>query len=129
MSASSRTTARSPGAAPSGSTAAARGRVEGFGARFREWVQEPAMNALVFHGPHRLSLENLPEPAPVEGEVKLRVRACGICGSDVHGYTGESGRRVAGQVMGHEFSGEIAALGPGVSGWSIGERVAAYNLI
>jgi L-iditol 2-dehydrogenase len=61
--------------------------------------------------------------------VKLRVKACGICGSDVHGYTGESGRRTAGQVMGHEFAGEIVDLGPAVVGWTKGQRVAVYNIV
>jgi len=87
------------------------------------------LRALLFEGPHRLDVVDLPEPKPGPGEVKLRVEACGICGSDVHGYTGESGRRSAGQVMGHEFAGEIVELGPGVEGWSVGTRVAAYNII
>ena len=87
------------------------------------------MRALLFEGPHRLDVVDLPEPKPGPGEVKLRVEACGICGSDVHGYTGESGRRSAGQVMGHEFAGEIVELGPGVESWSVGTRVAAYNII
>lgn len=87
------------------------------------------MKALLFEGPHQMRVVDLPEPTPAPGEVKLRVAACGICGSDVHGYTGESGRRVAGQVMGHEFAGRVADLGPGVSGWNVGARVAAYNII
>jgi L-iditol 2-dehydrogenase len=87
------------------------------------------MRALVFGGPHELHLEDLPEPEPAPGEAKIRVRACGICGSDVHGYTGESGRRTPGQVMGHEFAGEIAALGAGVAGWKPGDRVAVYNIV
>jgi threonine dehydrogenase-like Zn-dependent dehydrogenase len=87
------------------------------------------LKALLYNGPHQLEVVDLPEPNPAPGEVKLRVEACGICGSDVHGYTGESGRRTAGQVMGHEFAGEIVALGEGVKGWAIGERVAAYNII
>lgn len=87
------------------------------------------MRALVFGGPHDLHLEDLPEPEPAPGEVKIRVRACGVCGSDVHGYTGESGRRTAGQVMGHEFAGDVAELGPGVTGWAPGDRVAVYNIV
>lgn len=87
------------------------------------------MRALVFDGPNQLRLADLPEPIPGPGEVKLRVRACGICGSDVHGYTGESGRRTAGQVMGHEFAGDIEAFGEGVSEWKSGERVAAFNIV
>ncbi len=87
------------------------------------------MKALVFDGPHQLRLTDLPEPEPGEGEVKLRVRACGICGSDVHGYTGESGRRTAGQVMGHEFAGEVLSVGRGVGDWGAGDRVAVYNIV
>ena len=87
------------------------------------------MKALIYGGPHQLSLADLPEPSPGPGEVKLRVKACGICGSDVHGYTGESGRRTAGQVMGHEFAGEIVGLGTGVDGWKEGQRVAVYNIV
>jgi 2-desacetyl-2-hydroxyethyl bacteriochlorophyllide A dehydrogenase len=87
------------------------------------------VRALLFGGPHRLDVVDLPEPTPRTGEVKLRVEACGICGSDVHGYTGESGRRVAGQVMGHEFAGRIVEIGPNAEGWSVGDRVAAYNIV
>lgn len=87
------------------------------------------MKALIFDGPHQLRLDELPEPIPGPGEVKLRVRACGICGSDVHGYTGESGRRTAGQVMGHEFAGEVTEVGAGVEGWGPGARVAVYNIV
>jgi L-iditol 2-dehydrogenase len=87
------------------------------------------VKAVVFDGPHQLRLTDLPEPEPAAGEVKLRVRACGICGSDVHGYTGESGRRTAGQVMGHEFAGVIERLGIGVDDWQVGERVAVYNIV
>lgn len=87
------------------------------------------MKALIYGGPHQLSLTDLPEPSPGQGEVKLRVKACGICGSDVHGYTGESGRRTAGQVMGHEFAGEIVDVGADVDGWKKGQRVAVYNIV
>ena len=60
------------------------------------------MRALVFHGPWDLTVEDRPEPAPGPGEVLLDIVATGICGSDLHGYTGETGRRHPGQVMGHE---------------------------
>ena len=86
------------------------------------------MRALMYDGPNEMHVTDLPEPQPGPGEVRLTVEACGICGSDVHGYTGESGRRTAGQVMGHEFAGTVAALGEGVEGWEIGQRVAAYNM-
>ena len=60
------------------------------------------MRALVFHGPLDMTVEDRPEPAAGPGDVLLEIVATGICGSDLHGYTGETGRRHAGQVMGHE---------------------------
>ncbi len=76
------------------------------------------MKALVYYGPRQMRWEDWPERPPQAGEVVVAVRAVGICGSDVHGYTGESGRRTPPMVMGHEAAGEIVALGPGVpEGW------------
>jgi threonine dehydrogenase-like Zn-dependent dehydrogenase len=60
------------------------------------------MRALVFHGPWHLTVEDRPEPAPGPDDTLLQIVATGICGSDLHGYTGETGRRHPGQVMGHE---------------------------
>jgi threonine dehydrogenase-like Zn-dependent dehydrogenase len=60
------------------------------------------MRALVFHGPRDMTVEDRPEPRPGPGDALLEIVATGICGSDLHGYTGETGRRHAGQVMGHE---------------------------
>lgn len=84
------------------------------------------MKALVFVGPERLEIQDRPEPVPKADQVKIRVRACGICGSDVHGYAGLTGRRIAPMVMGHEFSGEIAEIGPEVRQFKVGDRVTAY---
>ncbi|WP_026932564.1 zinc-dependent alcohol dehydrogenase [Glycomyces tenuis] len=72
------------------------------------------MRALVFHGPDDLRVEEAPDPVPAAGEVLLEIVATGICGSDLHGYTGENGRRHPGQIMGHETVGRIAALGEAV---------------
>lgn len=72
------------------------------------------MRALVFRGPDDLSLQEYPDPTPGPGDVLLRVSATGICGSDVHGFTGENGRRHPGQIMGHETVGRIVAVGPDV---------------
>lgn len=74
------------------------------------------MRALVLEKFHRMQVVDLPDPRPGPGEVLLRIAATGICGSDLHGYTGENGRRSPGQVMGHESAGTIAALGEGVDG-------------
>lgn len=72
------------------------------------------MRALVLTDFHQLDLVEVERPEPGPGEVLLRICATGICGSDFHGFTGENGRRVPGQIMGHESSGTIAALGEGV---------------
>lgn len=82
------------------------------------------MKALVYEGPKKLSVKNYPIPEPKAGEVLVKIKACGICGSDVHGYLGVTGRRIAPMVMGHEFSGEIAGLGEGLKlGFRVGDRV------
>lgn len=81
------------------------------------------MKALRYLGPFRLRLEQVPMPDMEPDSCLVRVRACGICGSDVHGYTGKTGRRVPPMTMGHEFSGEIVAVGREVSGFSPGDRV------
>lgn len=83
------------------------------------------MRALVLHDFGHLRVEERPRPEPGPGEVLIRVAATGICGSDIHGYTGENGRRVPGQVMGHESAGTVAALGDDVAdgGLVIGQPV------
>ena len=83
------------------------------------------MKGLVFVENNVLSWQEVPETEPKAGEVKLKIMAAGICGSDIHGYRGISGRRQPPMVMGHEFSGVITALGEGVEGWSVGDRVTA----
>ena len=87
------------------------------------------MKALVFHGPRRLAWEEWPEPEPAPGEAVIAVRAVGICGSDLHGYTGESARRTAPLVMGHEFTGEVLSVPAGTPGIAVGDRVVARPFI
>ena len=87
------------------------------------------MKALVYHGPEQLTVAELADPTPAADEALIRIKACGICGSDVHGYLGITGRRLPPMVMGHEFSGEIAALGPKATGFKVGDRVAAYPVV
>jgi 2-desacetyl-2-hydroxyethyl bacteriochlorophyllide A dehydrogenase len=65
-------------------------------------------------------LWEVPEPVPDVGDVVLKMDFCGICGSDLHAAAGDF---VPGIVMGHEFAGQIIEVGPGVSGWNVGERV------
>lgn len=70
------------------------------------------MRALVLSDFWQLTVEEVPDPEPGPGDVLVEVLATGICGSDLHGYTGENGRRVRGQVMGHETVGRVLAVGP-----------------
>jgi L-iditol 2-dehydrogenase len=76
-----------------------------------------------------LEIVDIPAPAPGPAEVLVHVAACGICGSDVHGYDGSSGRRIPPIVMGHEAAGRIAALGDGVRGFAAGDRVTFDSTI
>ncbi len=71
------------------------------------------VRALVFDGPGQINVADRPDPTPGPGEALLRVVATGICGTDLHGFTGENGRRHPGQVMGHETVAEVIGLGPG----------------
>ena len=87
------------------------------------------MKALLLAQYRHLELTDLAVPRPGHGEVLIRVAACGICGSDVHGYDGASGRRIPPIVMGHEAAGTIAAVGEGVQGWSEGDRVTFDSTI
>ncbi len=85
------------------------------------------MKAVVIHAARDLRVEDRPARAPGEGEVEVAIKAGGICGSDLHYYTnGGFGaiRVVDPMVLGHEVAGEVRALGPGVSGLSVGDRMA-----
>jgi L-iditol 2-dehydrogenase len=81
------------------------------------------MKALVLKEYGRLVIEEVERPRPEPDEVLVRVRACGICGSDVHGMDGSTGRRIPPLIMGHEGAGEIAEVGSEVAGWKPGDRV------
>jgi len=87
------------------------------------------MKALVYYGPEDVRLSEIADPKPAPGEALIQVKACGICGSDVHGYLGITGRRIPPMVMGHEFSGQVAEVGKGVTGIKAGDRVAPYPVI
>ena len=67
------------------------------------------MKALVHTAPMQFEFRDVPRPQPGEDEVLVRVKACGICGSDVHGYTGTTGRRIPPIIMGHETAGVVEA--------------------
>ncbi len=81
------------------------------------------MKALLLREYRQLEIAEVPAPAAGAGEVLVRVAACGICGSDVHGYDGSSGRRIPPVVMGHEAAGVVEAVGEGVSRFAVGDRV------
>ena len=69
------------------------------------------MKALLLSEYSKLAVTEMPTPAIGDDEVLVRVRACGICGSDIHGYDGSTGRRIPPLVMGHEAAGEIERVG------------------
>lgn len=81
------------------------------------------MRALLLKEYKNLEITDLPEPAIGADDVLVRVKACGICGSDVHGYDGSTGRRIPPVVMGHEASGVVAATGKQVTRFRVGDRV------
>jgi L-iditol 2-dehydrogenase len=81
------------------------------------------MKSLVLSAYNHLEIVEMPMPAVGPEDVLVRVDACGICGSDVHGYDGSSGRRIPPIVMGHEAAGTIAAIGKDVKGYVGGDRV------
>jgi L-iditol 2-dehydrogenase len=87
------------------------------------------MKALLLTAPSQLELVDFPEPNPAADEVVVRIRACGICGSDIHGWDGSTGRRRTPLIMGHEASGEIVATGPQVKAWRPGDRVTFDSTI
>lgn len=87
------------------------------------------MKALVLQEYNKLACQELPAPQPAPDEVLVAVKACGICGSDVHGMDGSTGRRRPPVVMGHEAAGIIAATGAEVTGWSAGDRVTFDSTI
>jgi len=81
------------------------------------------VKALLLESYGSLRVVDMDPPAIGDDEVLVRVGACGICGSDVHGYTGVTGRRIPPLVMGHEAAGTIESIGPGARGFAPGDRV------
>jgi L-iditol 2-dehydrogenase len=71
----------------------------------------------------------MPTPDIGDDDVLVRVRACGICGSDIHGYDGSTGRRIPPLVMGHEAAGVVERTGPGVRGFAAGDRVSLDSMV
>ncbi len=80
-------------------------------------------------GLHRpLAVETLPDPAPTPGELVVRVGRCGICGSDLHMTEDPAFGKAAGDVLGHEFAGEVVAAGQGVEGVAVGDMVSVVPI-
>lgn len=98
------------------------------------------MKAAVFYAKEDLRIEDVPEPTPGPGQVKIRNAYSGICGSDLHIYYApeasgvdfDNPHPVTGakppQILGHEFSGTIEELGEGVDGLKVGDRVAVWPI-
>jgi (R,R)-butanediol dehydrogenase/meso-butanediol dehydrogenase/diacetyl reductase len=85
------------------------------------------VRAVVLGAGGALSWDEVAEPVPGPGEVRLRVAACGVCGSDLHLRT--MGILPPGYVMGHEFAGVVDAVGAGVTGWREGDRACVYPFV
>jgi len=87
------------------------------------------MKALVLTEYNRFEHEEAPTPSIGPEDVLVEVKACGICGSDVHGMDGSSGRRIPPIIMGHEAAGVIAEVGQAVTDWQAGDRVTFDSTI
>jgi len=86
-------------------------------------VHARPVKATVYVGSGALQVEDRPVPVPSPGEVVIAVDYCGICGTDLHAVT--EGWARPGSILGHEYAGRIAAVGPDVSGWAVGDAVTA----
>ncbi len=87
------------------------------------------MKALVLKEYDHFEYEDVPDPVVGRDDVLIQVKACGICGSDVHGMDGSTGRRIPPIVMGHEASGVVAETGANVTAWKTGDRVTFDSTI
>jgi (R,R)-butanediol dehydrogenase/meso-butanediol dehydrogenase/diacetyl reductase len=88
------------------------------------------MKAVVFKGAGQpLAVEQRPDPTPEKGQLVLRIGRCGVCGTDISTTSGHGVTHPAGMVLGHEVSGEVVALGAGVSRFKIGDRVTAQAVM
>jgi len=87
------------------------------------------MRSMVLTEYRRLELKDMPTPEPGPGDVRVRVGSCGICGSDVHGFDGSSGRRIPPIIMGHEAAGVVESVGDDVTDFAPGDRVTFDSMI
>ncbi len=82
------------------------------------------MKAVVIDAPGQVRVEEMPRPAPGEGEVLVRLRCCGVCGTDLEKIHGHG---ITTRILGHEEAGEVVELGAGVRGFAAGDRVFAHH--
>jgi len=87
------------------------------------------MKALVLEEYKRFEYKDVPMPEVEPDSVLVQVKTCGICGSDVHGMDGSTGRRQPPIIMGHEAAGVITEIGENVKGWKVGDRVTFDSTI
>lgn len=87
------------------------------------------MKAAVWVDYGKIEIREVPVPQPGDGEVLLKVVSAGVCVTDLHIYTGRFAYGMPPHILGHEIAGEIAALGPNVEGWAVGDRVVPETSI
>ncbi|MEM3062996.1 MAG: alcohol dehydrogenase catalytic domain-containing protein, partial [Nitrososphaerota archaeon] len=87
------------------------------------------MKAAIWYGGKNIRIEDVPEPEISDNDVLIKVKAVGICGSELHAYEGISERRKPPLIMGHEFSGEVIEVGKNVKNLVKGDRVAVDPII
>lgn len=98
------------------------------------------MKAVIWYQRNDLRIEESPEPSPTQGQVKLKVKACGICSSEVHEYQAGpflvptrphplTGKQAPPLIIGHELAAEVAEVGQGVNDFQLGDRVTVNTLI
>ena len=81
------------------------------------------MKALLHTAPYKFEFTDFPKPEPGDDEILVRIKAVGICGSDAHGYTGKTGRRIPPIIMGHEAAGVVEAMGKNARNVAVGDRI------
>lgn len=91
--------------------------------------KEEHMQALMYLGPRKIEIQDVAEPEVTDGQVIVKVGAASICGSDLHGFLGNSAKRVPPMIMGHEFTGNIIEIGGGVNQLGIGDRVTINPIL
>jgi len=82
-----------------------------------------SMKAIVYHAPGDIRIEAVPVPSCGKGELRVKIDACAVCGTDLKTYLHGNPRIKAPMVMGHEFTGLVETVGEGVEGFSVGERI------